>query len=113
VAAEEGDTTGVPQDSGTTQVEVKGNGINIGTTGVPPGGTTLPDSNGEDDSPPSLGAPRSDDIDSDDEDEDQYDTYHPNTMTPSVQRAHGLRPRKARDYSHMFSHATVMHQAMT
>jgi hypothetical protein len=112
VADEEGDTTGVPQDSSTTQVEVIGNGMNIGTTGLPPKGTTLPDSNGEDDNPPSLDAPRSDDSNSDDKDEDQYETYHPNTMTPSVQRAHGLMPRKARDYSHMFSHATVMHHAM-
>jgi hypothetical protein len=112
VAAEEGDTTGVSQDSGTTQVEVIGNGMSIGTTGVLPEGTTLPDSNEEDDNPPSLGAPRSDDRDSYDDNEDQYGTYHPNAMTPSVQRAHGLRPRKARDYSHMFSHATVMHHAM-
>jgi hypothetical protein len=34
-------------------------------------------------------------------------------MTTSIQRRYGLRPRKARDYSHMFSHATVMHHAMT
>jgi hypothetical protein len=34
-------------------------------------------------------------------------------MTPSVQRTYGLRPREARDYNHMFSHATVMHHAMT
>jgi hypothetical protein len=113
VTAEEGDATGVPQDSGTTQVEVIGNEMNIGTTGVPPKETTLTDLNGEDDNPPSLDAPRNNDSNSDDEDEDQYDAYHPNTMTPSVQRAHGLRPRKARDYSHMFSHATVMHHAMT
>jgi hypothetical protein len=94
-------------------VEFIGNGMNIRTTGVPPKGMALPDLNGEDDNPPSLDAPRSDDSNSDDEDEDQYYTYHPNTMTPSVQRAHGLRPRKARDYSHMFSHAIVVHHAMT
>jgi hypothetical protein len=109
----ENDATGVPQDSGTAQVEGIGNGMNIGTTGVPPEETTLPYSNGEDDNPPSLYAPRSDDSKSDEEEDDQYDAYHPNTMTQSVQRAHGLRPRRARDYSHMFSHATVMHHAMT
>jgi hypothetical protein len=80
---------------------------------VPPEETTLPYSNGEDDNPPSLDAPRGDDSNSDDEGEDQYDAYHPNTMIPSVQRAHGLRPIKARYYSHMFLHATVMHHAMT
>jgi hypothetical protein len=121
VAAEEGGTTGVPQDAptntevddGITQVEVVGSGMSVGTTGVLPKGTTLSDLNEEDDNPPPLGGPRSDDSDIYDDDEDQYDTYHPNTMTPSVQRAHGLRPRKARYYSHMFSHATVMHHAMT
>jgi hypothetical protein len=39
--------------------------------------------------------------------------YHPDTMTPSVQRTYGLRPKRTRDYSHMFSHATVMHHVMT
>jgi hypothetical protein len=34
-------------------------------------------------------------------------------MTSSVQRTYGLRPKIVRDYSHMFSHATVMHHAMT
>jgi hypothetical protein len=38
--------------------------------------------------------------------------YHPDSMTPSIQRVHGLRPRKPRDYSHMHSHATIMHHAM-
>jgi hypothetical protein len=101
VADEEGDATGVPQDSNTAQVEGIDNRMNIGTTGVLPEETI------------SLDAPRSDDSNSDDEEEDQYDAYHPNTMTPSVQRAHGLRPRRARYYSHMFSHATAMHHAMT
>jgi hypothetical protein len=32
-------------------------------------------------------------------------------MTPSVQRVHGLRPRKPRDYSHM--HVNIVHHAMT
>jgi hypothetical protein len=34
-------------------------------------------------------------------------------MTPSVQRTYGLRPKRARDYSHMFTHATAMHLVMT
>jgi hypothetical protein len=34
-------------------------------------------------------------------------------MTPSVQQTHGLKPRKHREYSHMFSHAAAMHHAMT
>jgi hypothetical protein len=98
-AAEEGDATGVPQDRGTAQVEGINSGMNIETTGVLPEETI------------SLNAPSNDD--SDDEEEDQHDAYHPNTMTPSVQRGHRLRPRRARDYSHMFSHTTVMHHAMT
>jgi hypothetical protein len=39
------------------------------------------------------------------------DVYHPDTMTPSVQRTYGLRPRKPRDFSHR--HAMVIHHAMT
>jgi hypothetical protein len=39
--------------------------------------------------------------------------YHPDSMTPSIQRVHGLRPRKPWDYSHMHYHATIMHHAMT
>jgi hypothetical protein len=77
VATEEGDATGVSQDSNTAQVEGIDNGMNIGTTGVLPK------------EPISLDAPRSDDRNSDDKEEDQYDAYHPNTMTPSVQRAPG------------------------
>jgi hypothetical protein len=95
------------------------------------GGTaaTEPGSN-DDDNPPSLGTPTSDDdSDSDDDDDDDAgenggiktrqsempddEVYHPDTMTPSVQRTYGLRPRKSRDYSHMFSHATIMHHVMT
>jgi hypothetical protein len=97
VAAEEGGTTWVSQeapsnteaDDGITQVEFVCSGMSVGTTGVLPKGTTLSDSNEEDDNPPPLGGPRSDDSDSYDVDEDQYDTYHPNTMTPYVQRANG------------------------
>jgi hypothetical protein len=39
------------------------------------------------------------------------DVYHPDTMTSSVQRTYGLKPRKPRDYSHR--HAMVVHNAMT
>jgi hypothetical protein len=94
VAAEEGETTGVTSDHETAGVthEVEDN----------------------DNNPPPIGPPRSEDSksDDDDEDEDRYDSHHPSTMMPSVQRVHGLRPRKARDYIHIFSHATMMHHAM-
>jgi hypothetical protein len=94
VPAEEGETTGVTSDHDTAGVthQVEDN----------------------DDNPLSIGPPRSEDSDNDDEDEDEdrYDSYHPSTMAPLIQRVHRLRPRKAREYSHMFSHATVMHHAM-
>jgi hypothetical protein len=73
-----------------------------------------------------LEPPRSEDRDSDDVDgTDNGDgirtshneipdeeVYHPNTMTPSVQRTYELRPRKPRDYSNMYAHATLVHHAM-
>jgi hypothetical protein len=37
------------------------------------------------------------------------ETCHPDTMTPSIQRIHGLRPKKPRDYIHM--HANIVHHA--
>jgi hypothetical protein len=54
--------------------------------------------------------------DSGDEDEEETDisdseVYHPESMTPSIQRVYGLRPNRARDYSHL--HANVVHHAMT
>jgi hypothetical protein len=94
--------------------------------------TDLGNSDGDNDNPPPLLSRTANEDDSDDEDdEDDEDVddskdieshhdetpdekvYHPDSMTPSVQRTHGLRPRKPRDYSHMFSHANVMHHAMT
>jgi hypothetical protein len=85
----------------------------------------------EDDAPPPL-QPENADEDSDDEDNEiegtnthedtddddsggreilEDDVYHPDTMTPSVQSTYGLRPRRARDYSHL--HANIVHHAMT
>jgi hypothetical protein len=76
-----------------------------------------------DNDPPPLGpdADSSDDEDSDGGEEESehpdndYNSpeavYHPKSMTPSVQRVHGLRPRKTRDYSHM--HVNIVHHAMT
>jgi hypothetical protein len=71
------------------------------------------DSNG----PPLPLSPRSDyTSDSDDEDDEpdeeipDDEVYHPDTVTPSVQ-SNGLRPKRARDYSHM--HANIVHHAMT
>jgi hypothetical protein len=87
------------------------------------------DSN-EDDNPPPIGPPRSEDdsnndIDDDIDDLDGYgvietshddipavEVYHMEPMQPSIQIIHGLRPRKPRDYSPMYSHVTVMHHAM-
>jgi hypothetical protein len=62
-------------------------------------------------------SPRRDEDSSDDEDDDDADeipddeVYHPDSMTPSVQRGYGLRPRRGRDYIHL--HATIAHHAMT
>jgi hypothetical protein len=46
-----------------------------------------------------------------DEEEPTVAPYNPDTLTPSIQGVHGLRPRKARQYSHL--HATIMHHDMT
>jgi hypothetical protein len=97
-----------------------------GTPGVTHEGTAATEPVSNYDNPSPLGPPTSDDdSDSDDEDDDaagnndgieahhseipNEEVYHPDTMTPSVQRMYGLRPKRARDYSHMFSHVTVMH----
>jgi hypothetical protein len=45
------------------------------------------------------------------EQEPNMEPYNPDTWTPSVQRVHGIRPRKGRTFSHL--HAMVMHHAMT
>jgi hypothetical protein len=44
------------------------------------------------------------------EEEPDVEPYNPDTWTPSVQRVHGLCPRKGREYSHL--HSTVVHYAM-
>jgi hypothetical protein len=56
--------------------------------------------------------------DSGDEDEDEEElemsdseVFHPESTTPSIQRVYGIRPNRARDYSHL--HANVVHHAMT
>jgi hypothetical protein len=85
----------------------------------------------EDNAPLPL-QPRDGDVDSDDEDDEVEGTsthgdvededvggreipddevYNPNTMTPSVHSIYGLRPRRARDYSHL--HTNIVHHAMT
>jgi hypothetical protein len=82
--------------------------------------------NGDDDTPPPIGDHRGCESDSDSEDDDDVnaielrhseipddEVYHPDSMTPSVQRMCVIRPRKPRDYSHMYAHATIMHHAMT
>jgi hypothetical protein len=45
-----------------------------------------------------------------DEMEPNVAPYNPETWTPSIQRVHGIRPRKARQYIHL--HATIIHHAM-
>jgi hypothetical protein len=45
-----------------------------------------------------------------DEVEPNVPPYNADTCTPSIQRVHGLQPRKDRQYSHL--HATIMHHAM-
>jgi hypothetical protein len=67
------------------------------------------------DDQPNISESGSNESDSDDDEVHSEiadeDVYHPNTMTPSVQRTYGLRPRKPRDYSHI--HAMVIHHATT
>jgi hypothetical protein len=91
--------------------------------------TGLANNDKDSDNPPQLVAHTANDNVSDDEDNDDADgnnaieshhdetpdeeIYHPESMTPSVQRTHGLMPRKPRNHIHMCAHATVMHHAMT
>jgi hypothetical protein len=120
VTTEDGGNTGVhsetAEDGGVA-------GVRMETTGV------VINENNEDNPPPLKPSTNDSDSDSDDEDDDAgegndgfethhdeipgEEVYHPDTMTPSVQRTYGLRPKRTRDYSHMFSHATVMHHVMT
>jgi hypothetical protein len=53
---------------------------------------------------------------SEDEDEEEAEisdseVYHPESMTPPIQRVYGLRPNRARDCSHL--HTNVVHHTMT
>jgi hypothetical protein len=132
------ESTGVPEiepegNTGVPAIEQGTGVLTEGSTGVHHEENTGPDNgHGDDDNPPPMSARTASEDDSDDEDDGddgdsdnsngtdpQHDgnpdeeVCHPDSMTPSVQRTHGLRPRKPRDYSHMFSHATVMHHAMT
>jgi hypothetical protein len=137
VPAENGMTPGVPVEDGVTPGVIDEDGANPEVThheitGVAPEGIAAGTSNNEgatgtDDNPPPLilsGTAYESDDDGDDADanngiekshneisEDQV--YHPYSITPSIQRVHGLRPRKSWDYSHMHSRATIMHHAMT
>jgi hypothetical protein len=131
VSANEGSTV-VPAIEEITGVLTEGSAgvhstgvLTEGSSGVhpeePEEETDPGNSDGGSDNPPPLLArtAKKDDID-DEDDEDGYisndgtpdeEVCHPDSVTPSVQRTHGLRPRKPRDYSHMLSHATVMHHA--
>jgi hypothetical protein len=70
--------------------------------------------------PPPLGPDidSSDDEDSDDEEEEPENEdnspevlCHPESMTPSIQRVHGLRPRRPRVYSNI--HVNIVHHTTT
>jgi hypothetical protein len=73
----------------------------------------------DDDVPPPLGNgyKSSDDKDDDDNEPEaerevlKSEMHHPDLNTPSVQRVHGLRSRKPRDYSHL--HPNFVHHDMT
>jgi hypothetical protein len=124
------ESTGVPANetsTGVSAIEEITGVLTEGSAGVhpeePEEDTDPGNSDGDNDSPPPLLARTSNEDDSDNEDDENGDNSNdgtpdgevcqPDSMTPSVQLTHGLRPRKPRDYSHMFSHATVMHHAMT
>jgi hypothetical protein len=88
------------------------------STGVPDNESTgVPDKIADDATGDQEAAVREEPIkvDTNEEEEDEVEPivvpYNPNTWTPSIQRVHGLRPRKGREYSHL--HATIMHHAIT
>jgi hypothetical protein len=124
------ESTGVPANemsTGVPVIEESTGELTEGSAGVhpeEPEEDTYPgNSDGDNDNPPPMLARTANEDHSNDEDDENGDNInygtpdgevcHPDSMTPSVQRTHGLRPRKPRDYSHMFSHTTVMHHAMT
>jgi hypothetical protein len=95
--------TRVPANEGSTGV------LTEGSTGVHlEEDTDLGSSDGDNDNPPPLLARTANEDDSDEEDDEDADgsydieshhdetpdeeVYHPESMTPSVQRTHGLRP---------------------
>jgi hypothetical protein len=122
------ESTGVPANEGSTGVPITGGNTRVlteGSTGVHlEEDTDLGNNDGYNDNPPPPLARTANEDDSDDEDDKDVDSSkdikshhnetpdeevcHPDSMTPSVQQTHGMRPRKPRDYSHMFSHATAM-----
>jgi hypothetical protein len=133
VTTEDGGNTGVHsdtiEDDGATVMHSE-TAEDGGVTGVRMETTGVVINENNEDNPPTL-EPSTNDSDSDSDDEDGdagegndgieihhdkipcEEVYHPDTMTPSVQRTYGLMPKRTRDYIHMFSHATVMHHVMT
>jgi hypothetical protein len=72
------------------------------------------DDDGDDSEPPPLQQGPDDDSsdnESDDDEDNSNTPCNPDSWTPSVQRVHGLGPRKGRGYSHL--HANIVHYAMT
>jgi hypothetical protein len=116
-------TTGVPTEHEAEEAETKDAvAPDVITSATDINERSADTDSADDNLPPPFGPPRSEE-DSDDDSDDEGDgddsnevpeneVYHPDSMTPSIQRLHGLRPRKPRDYRHMHSHATVMHYAM-
>jgi hypothetical protein len=108
------ESTGVPVEStNTTGVQdYESPGVPSGEDRIEAPNETADDATGErentDEEPDAAS-----DVSNEDEDdvEPNVAPCNPETWTPSIQRVHGLRPRKARQYSHI--HATIMHHAMT
>jgi hypothetical protein len=89
-AASDSEPTGIPEPETTGVLDPETTGVTTETT-------------------------TSDDKDSDEDEGDketpEEDAYHPETMTTSVQRTYGIRPRKPMDYRHM--HTYLAHYAIT
>jgi hypothetical protein len=107
------ESTGVPANEGSTVVPAIEDSTGVLTEGSavvhpkePKEDTDPSNSDGDKNNPPPLLLRTANEDDSDDEDDEDDDNSndgtpdeevcHPDLMTPSVQRTHGLRPRKPR-----------------
>jgi hypothetical protein len=111
--SENEDSSGVPDNEITgvpeNEIETVDNEDNI------TGDNDTPDTTGVVTDTPGMEVAETTGVVNNEEDEvgqePNMEPYNPYTWTPSVQRVHGIRPRKGRTFSHV--HATVMHHAMT